>query len=135
MKIVLISCVSKKDSRGARTKDLYISPLFKGAYRYAKKICADKIFILSAKYGLLGEDDIIESYGETLNQKTKKEIEEWSMGVIDALAKCTDLENDDFVLLAGEKYRRFLVSSMKNHTVPLLGLSIRKQLAFYKESC
>ena len=47
----------KKKDGPAKAKDMYISPLFKGAYRYAHKLSADKIFILSAKYGLLEEMD------------------------------------------------------------------------------
>jgi len=49
MRIVLISCVAKKEKTPKLAKDMYVSPLFKGAYQYANKIKADKIFILSAK--------------------------------------------------------------------------------------
>lgn len=52
VKIVLISCVSKKLDHKAKAKDLYTSPLFKYNLKYAEKIGADKIFILSAKYSL-----------------------------------------------------------------------------------
>ena len=51
MRIVLISCVAKKKSTPAKAKDMYVSPLFKGAYSYAHKLGADRIFVLSAKYG------------------------------------------------------------------------------------
>jgi len=134
VRIVLISCVSKKRSDSAKAKDLYTSPLFKGAYKYAEKLGADQIFILSAKHGLLEEDDIIEPYDETLNTKTQSEIKAWSRSVIEALADRTDTERDDFVFLAGERYRRYLVNAVKNSTIPLRGLSIGKQLAFYKEN-
>ena len=51
MKIVLISCASKKLNHKAKAGDLYISQLFKSGLRYAKSLNPDKIFILSAKYG------------------------------------------------------------------------------------
>lgn len=60
MKIALISCVSKKqelaDGEKVKAIDLYISPLFKMAYNYAQKLNVDKIFILSAKHGLLSPE-------------------------------------------------------------------------------
>ena len=47
MKVVLISCASKKLNRKAKAEDLYISPLFKLNLKYAKSLNPDKIFILA----------------------------------------------------------------------------------------
>jgi len=134
MKIVLISCVAKKQKVKSLAKDMYISPLFKGAYRYAKKIKADKIYILSAKYGLLEETDVIEDYNETLNTKSAFEIKEWAAKVIAVLSQKTDLQVDEFIFLAGEKYRKYIIENIHNVRIPLKGLGIGKQLAFYKEN-
>jgi len=134
MKIVLISCVAKKRKVKSLAKDMYISPLFKGAYKYAKKIKADKIYILSAKYGLLEENDVIEDYNETLNTKSAPEIKEWSVKVLTSLSQKTDLQTDKFIFLAGEKYRKYLIENIRNVCIPLKGLGIGKQLAFYKEN-
>ena len=65
-KIVLISCSSMKSENKCKAQDMYISPLFKLSLQYALSICADKIFILSAKYHLLELDDVIEPYNVTL---------------------------------------------------------------------
>lgn len=65
-KIVLISCVSKKVSRKAKAKDLYISPLFVGNLRYARSLKPDNIFVLSAKYGLLELETEVDPYNTTL---------------------------------------------------------------------
>ena len=134
MHVVLISCVAKKKNIASLAKDLYVSPLFRGAYQYAKKIKADKIFILSAKHGLLETDDIIEPYDETLNTKKKKEIQQWADGVIAALDQKADLHNDKFTILAGQRYRKYLISHLRTYSIPLEGLSIGKQLSFYKEN-
>lgn len=134
MRVVLISCVSKKRLVTSMAKEMYISPLFKGAYAYAKKLNADKIFILSAKYGLLEETDIIEPYNETLNKKKNSEIKCWSQKVIKQLSLKTNLKSDDFVFLAGEKYRRYLVGEIEHVSIPLKGMPIGKQLSFYKEN-
>lgn len=133
MLIVLISCVAQKKAEPSAVKDIYTSPLFRGAYHYAHKLGADKIYILSAKHGLLAETDIIEPYNETLNTKSQAEIKKWSTAVIAQLAQKADLKNDEFVFLAGEKYRKYLLKSIRHYSVPLEGFTIGRQLAFYKE--
>ena len=134
MRVVLISCVAKKLDFPSLARDMYVSPLFKGAYEYAKKLGADKIFILSAKYGLLAETDLIEPYNETLNGKPLKARKEWAAKVISSLSQQVDLQSDEFVFLAGEKYRRYLVERIANTSIPLKGFPIGKQLAFYKKN-
>jgi len=134
MLVVLISCVSKKKVSPSCARDMYVSPLFKGAYKYAKKLGADKIFILSAKYGLIEETDLIEPYNETLNDKRKVEQKEWALKVLSSLSQKADLQSDDFIILAGKKYRQYLVTHISKYSVPLSGLSIGKQLAFYKKN-
>lgn len=47
---------------------IFIKPRFRLAYDLVKLV-ADKIFILSAKYGLVPEDMIIEPYNETMKDK------------------------------------------------------------------
>jgi cytoplasmic iron level regulating protein YaaA (DUF328/UPF0246 family) len=136
MFIALISCVAKKESYATVAKDLYISPLFKKAYSYAKKQKVDKIFILSARYGLLREDKIIEPYNETLKDKSIHERKNWAKNVLNELSKETDLKRDKFLILAGKKYREFIIEELgtENYEIPLKGLSIGKQLSFYKEA-
>ena len=134
MKIYLISCVKQKRDITCKAKEMYTSPLFKGAYKYAQKMQADKIFILSAKYGLLHENYIIQPYNETLKTKHKQEIYEWSNRVLSQLTKVVDIQKDMFVFLAGEKYRKYLLPRLNNYDIPLQCLSIGKQLAFYKEN-
>ena len=52
-RIALISCTSNKKAHKCPARELYSeSPLFRLAYAFAKLV-ADKIFILSAKYGLV----------------------------------------------------------------------------------
>lgn len=134
MKVVLISCVAKKRNCASLAKDLYVSPLFKGAYRYAQKLDADILYILSAKYGLLNCNDFVQPYNETLNTKPLKEVQQWAKEVYCQLCKVADPKTDEFVFLAGERYRKYLLPLLKNVSVPLQGMGIGKQLAFYKEN-
>ena len=130
--IFLISCVSKKLPDKAMARDLYISPLFKLNLKYAQQKKPNKIFILSAKYGLLELGTEIKPYDLTLNEMAAKEIKKWAVRVLKELDRKTDLNKDEFIFLAGERYRRYLIPSIKNFRIPLEGLSIGKQLQYLK---
>ena len=132
--IVLISCSSKKLSQKAKARDLYISPLFQLNLKYAQQLSPQKVFILSAKYGLLQLDEEIEPYDVTLNEMTAHERRNWAAKVVLQLQEHCDLVNDYFVILAGQKYRQYLVPYLKLYKIPLAGLPIGKQLQFLKES-
>lgn len=133
-RIVLISCVKTKLDHTAKAKDLYISDLFRKNLAYAKKMKPDHIFILSAKYGLLGLDDRIAPYEKTLNQMPVSERKAWSAGVISELRKFANLDQDEFVFLAGEKYREGLVPYIHHYSIPFEGLSFGNQLKALKKA-
>jgi len=127
-KIVLISCASKKLPSRAEAQDLYISPLFKKNLSYAKFLKADKVFILSAKHGLLGLDKVVYPYDQTLNRMSFKEIDKWANLVLRQLKKVAQLDKDEFIFLAGNNYRKYLLPHITNYKIPLKGLGIGKQL-------
>ena len=133
VKIVLISCVSKKINHISKAKDLYISPLFKKNLAYAKSLNPDKTYILSAKYGLISLNDSIEPYDKTLNNMKIDEKKEWAEGVLKQLRKVCDLKNDQFIFLAGNNYRKFLVPHITDYAVPMCGLGIGRQLKWLTE--
>ncbi len=133
MKIVLISCSSKKQTTKSKAKDLYQGPLFKLNLAYAKSLNPDKIFILSAKYNLLNLNDEIEPYDLTLNNMNDKELQGWAEEILDKLKNISNLKEDKFIILAGENYRKYLVPKIKNYSIPLKGLGIGKQLKWLKE--
>jgi len=133
-RVVLISCASKKLSHSAVAKDLYVSSLFQFCLSYAYTLEPDTIFILSAKYGLVSLDQRLDPYNDTLNTKRDVDIRQWAQGVLQQLRSNIDLERDTVIFLAGEKYRRHLINHIKHHEVPLLGLSIGRQLQFLKRA-
>ena len=130
--VVLISCGSKKLKKEAKARDLYISPLFKLNLAYAQILRPSKIFILSAKYGLLKLEKHIKPYNKTLNKMSAESVEKWAEGVLENLRKEVDLSKDEIVFLAGERYRRYLIPSIANCKIPLKGLSIGKQLQYLR---
>lgn len=131
-KVVLIACCSKKLSHPAKAKDLYVSPLFKLSLKLARKLEPEKIFILSAKDGLVDLEQIIEPYDLTLNNLGPEDRKRWAGKVRVQLSKKTDFDNDEIVFLAGENYRRYLLPLFQKSAVPLKGLGIGKQLQYLK---
>lgn len=134
MRIVLISCVKSKEGHPCKAKDMYISPLFKGGYNYAKQFQADRIYILSAKYGLLHEDDFIYPYNETLKDKNEHEKKIWSYKIIQSLIKdgC-NLNQDEFIILAGIEYRKYIIQKFTHYKIPNEGLSLGQQISKYSK--
>lgn len=133
-RIVCIACVSQKQTQAAPAKDLYISDWFKKALAYTEQILKpDEVFILSAKYGLLNLDEVIEPYNVTLNQFKTSEVKAWANRVLEQLQSKVDVEEDEVIFLAGERYRKFLEPAFKHSSVPMKGLGIGQQLKFLKE--
>lgn len=124
MKIALLSCTKSKKSYSCKASEMYSeSRIFRRAYQYAKLIC-DEVYILSAKYGLISEEDIIEPYNETLNKKSTQERRLWSEKVRLNLGKLYSLENDEFLVLAGKSYNEFLLPYLNKYELPLKGINI-----------
>lgn len=107
--------------------------MFRYNLKYAELLDPDGIFILSAKYGLLDLNDIIAPYDQTLNDMATVEIKEWSNLVLKQIRDICIIENTEFIFLAGEKYRKFLLPYLKTYSIPLKGLRIGKQLQKLKE--
>lgn len=128
--VALVSCVKKKRETPAPAQDLYVSQLFRGLRVYAERD-ADAWFILSAEHGLLRPEQIVAPYERTLNTMAKADRIEWAgrvgqqlLGVLPVGAK--------IVMLAGERYREFLLPLLIGHgfavSVPLAGLKLGEQL-------
>lgn len=132
MKIALISCTKLKQDHPCTAQEMYLpSELFKRASAYVKANYS-RWFILSAKYGLLEPDDVIEPYNITLTNMSKSEIESWSRDVFEKLLKY-NINDVDFY--AGKQYRKYLIPLLEAHRihcfVPLQSLGIGQQLHFY----
>lgn len=129
-RIVLISCVKKKLPHKAKVERLYVSPLFKGFLRYARNLNPDSIFVVSAKHGLLKLDQEIEPYNSTLKDMSSDQVRAWADRVLEQLRQLADLQSDHFIILAGEKYRKYLVPYMASFEVPFQRMSFGKQLQY-----
>lgn len=130
---IFLSCVKKKKNYSCKATELYDSDFFKKALKYAKQFNC-KIYILSAKYGVLEENDIIEPYEKTLNNMKVEERKNWGELVLQQLQTKNFNFEANTVFLCGENYRKYIIQNFKNAHTPLKGLGIGKQLQWLKEN-
>jgi len=62
------------------------------------------------------------------------ERREWASRVVGQLRDATDLERDEFVILAGARYREFITPHIAHYRIPLEGMPIGRQLKFLEEA-
>ena len=126
--VAFMGCGKKKKRTPSPAKDMYQGVLFKKTMAYCmQNFDPGLIFILSAKYGLLTLDTIINPYDETLNKKTPKEREEWSLLVKKQIKKHSI--SGEFYFFAGENYIEFF-----DGVFPMRGMSIGKRLQWLNQN-
>ncbi len=130
--VVLLSCSSRKRRERTKAEYMYTGDLFRYSLLYARSLNPDRIYILSAKYWLIGLDREIDPYNESLNDMTASGRRSWSEKVLRELAKENDLERDTFIMLVGRRYREFLTARIFHHQVPLEHMRIGEQLKYLK---
>jgi len=131
--IACLSCVKTKRSNASPAREMYISALFTKMLAYAESLHPKAIYILSAKYGLLNQYEVIEPYEKTLKQMSADERALWGERVLARLREVADLENDHFVFLAGKPYRENLLPHIRHYSIPMEGLSFGQQLQWLSE--
>ena len=130
--IVFVGCGKKKKHAPCKAKEMYIGNLFKAAYKYAEQQ-GGKIYILSAKYGLLDPEEVIEPYNVTLAGSTKTEQKKWAAKVYkQCVAQHIDF-NEPVMFLCGESYRKYLMQVFREWSVPLLHLGLGEQISWLKK--
>lgn len=130
--VALIACSKSKAKGPAPARELYDSPLFRKSYRYVRSRSPEQIYVLSAKHGLVPDDEVISPYDRTLNDMSAEEVREWAESVLDSLRSNHDLTDTRFLILAGKRYRKHLLPEFGSYEVPMEGLGIGEQLHFLK---
>lgn len=135
MKIALISCSQEKLPFSSSAKDMYmVSQLFRKVRTSVESQNFDNWFILSAKYGLLDKNTVIEPYNVFLGSFNKQQKNDWADKVVNSVI---ELKVTEVSLFAGRLYRELLVSKLEGKgikvLVPLQGLGIGQQLKLLKE--
>ena len=135
LKIAFVSCTKIKANYPCSAREMYQkSSLFSKAIKYIEQNNYDDWFVLSAKYGLLRQQDVIEPYDLTLNNMKVSERKEWSKLVLKQIENLQlDISQIDFY--AGAKYREYLIPVLEQKgivcNVPLQGKGIGEQLQYY----
>lgn len=123
--IAFIACSKSKKRIPDKARKFYQGSLFKKALCFCEARF-DRIYILSAKYGLVGLDDVLSPYDLTLNRMTRPERLEWAEKVKRQIKEKGLIGS--FWFFAGERYSEFFEGKK-----PLQGLSLGRQLRWFNE--
>ena len=129
--IVFLSCVKTKQSKSCAARDMYTSDLFRKSLAYAEKLQPTYIYILSAKYGLLDLQEVIDPYNATLVGANDATCKRWAYMVYKQMQEKQINFDEEAVFLCGKNYRKYLITKFTNAAAPLKHLGIGQQLAFY----
>lgn len=116
MRVGLVACSKKKKREPCVAEVLYDSPLFRLSLAHALMTC-DRVYILSAKHGLVGLKDRLEPYDVTLKKMSHIEHCEWGLRVdeqIDAQGLDRWRGGDEFIVWGGEAYWCLLGTGIYN---------------------
>ena len=137
-RVGLVGCVKSKRAVPAPAADLYTSALFAGRKRWVEATCSCW-YILSAKYGLVPPDQVLDPYDETLTTKGTAARKAWASSVLTQLQQeLGDISRYDVEIHAGAAYTNYglrsgLESAGARVELPAAGLPLGRQLAFYRD--
>lgn len=129
--IVIISCGQQKRPERSRAKDLYTGPYFRAALAYAEAVtAANRIFILSAKYGLIETDKWINPYELRMGAPGSVSVEHVrKQSHMLGLLPVEDL----ITVIAGKTYQEFLLEVFgQGLLLPCTG-GMGQQIKFLRE--
>lgn len=127
--IVFIGCGAAKMKNACKAKNMYIGNYFRLCFAYAQTFTTqDNIYILSAKYGVLPLEKVIEPYNRTLNKMTKQEKQDWKDMVIEQLINIDIKENTEVAFICGTNYYNLLEDYFNNYKVllPKQGIGLQQ---------
>jgi len=129
----LVSCVGEKMPIPSPAKDLYQSAWFLKAKSHVESERFDW-YVISAKYGLIHRDSVIEPYDMTLNTMSGIDCQKWASMVFGQILEAMP-NGGNIDIFAGDRYRKYLMPMLENAgyqvRVPLQGLGIGQQLAWF----
>jgi hypothetical protein len=130
--IALVSCAKSKQRGPCPARDLYVSPLFCKMRAYAERY-ADRWFILSAKYGLVAPETVLQSYDQMLTGASVRTRRAWAKHVYEQMEEAGLLHyGARFIWLAGRAYQRdlsHLLEGYEQHD-PLAGKRLGERLSW-----
>ena len=127
--IAILTCGKSKQRVPAKAIDIYIGNIFQKKLAYVKAFYPNvDIYILSAKYGIIPADLVIEPYDKMVPLREDDFFREWSQMVTEQLQSFDKTE--DIVFLGNQHYYNPIDSYFVGQKqAPLLGLKPGQQLA------
>lgn len=108
--VAFIQCVQQKRPGSHQAWELYTSAYFRRSFQLASLLVGDRsrIFVLSAKYGILALDDVVESYNISLHDLSSEQQGRWRDGIRKFVDKEVIGRKMTPVLICGDLYSRTL---------------------------
>ena len=121
MDVVIVQCGKSKLDRPAAARDLYTGGLFRAGIAYADRFGIDR-YILSAKFGLVHESQLLQPYDVTLDDLNVDEAKAWTLDTAKRVRDITP-EGARIVVLASASYCAFVphVTDTRQVSMPLEG--------------
>jgi len=117
--IYVVACGKEKINHSTRARQMYTGGYFKACLNYAlsqNDDSVDSVYILSAKYGLVELDDVIQPYNLIMGESGCVDKEFVRRQVIEK-----GLEDERVIVLGGKKYVNFCKKVWNNVSCPLNG--------------
>jgi hypothetical protein len=113
--IAIVACGEKKSPYPVKARYMYQGSYHKLCLNYALTLTA-RVYILSAKYGLLDLSEIIEPYNVKMDDKNSVKID-----FIRQQAEELNLLNEKVIVLGGSEYVKICSKIWKEIETPLKG--------------
>jgi cytoplasmic iron level regulating protein YaaA (DUF328/UPF0246 family) len=137
MNIFIVCCGEQKvkTSEEIEARLLYTSNYFKYKLEYAiLSNGEDNTYILSTQYGIIPLNQKIKYYEKAIDDMSETEKNKWGNLVVEQLKQIANLQNDNFVILASERYIEPFGKYIKNIERPLRGRGgFNEQIIFLKK--
>lgn len=111
---MIVACGKEKQPFRCQAKDMYTGNYFRACLSYAFEF-GDRVFIISAKYGLIKPDEFIDPYDIIITNNDAIGIE-----IVGRQIQEFQIEENP-TILGGKKYVKFLQQILPKATSPLSG--------------
>jgi hypothetical protein len=134
---LLVGCVKTKLPHAAPARDLFSSTHFRAARAYVETTGLPW-YVLSAKYGLLAPDEVVQPYDVFLKDMSSAYRRAWGEWVVQQLLReRVDLAGTTFAVHAGESYvaplRGPFARAQARLVEPLQGLSLGERTRWHQQ--
>lgn len=133
--VILVGCTKRKEAEARPARDLYTSPMFRKRQEFAESSGRPWV-VLSAEYGAVDPDEVIEPYDRFLEDQSEAYKLDWADDVVEQLEMLHGpLDGRVFELHASQAYGDPIAPLLRAHGATLLrpmhGLRRGEQLQWY----